>query len=111
GYFGCGPDLPLSSLPFGSRVKGGVRLRLKSTAGLNFSDLTLDRLPVYLGGREDVANSLYELAFGAGLGALVLPPGRPPEWLETPPPSAARPPGLPADCAPPPRPPPTSPGR
>jgi type VI secretion system protein ImpG len=81
-YFSYAPDLPLSSLPFGSRVKGGVRLRLRSTAGLNFAELTLERLRFYLGGREDVANSLYELIFGAGLGAVVLPPGRPPEWLE-----------------------------
>ena len=81
-YFSYAPDLPLSSFPFGSKVKGGVRLRLRSTAGLNFSDLTAERLRFYLGGREDVANSLYELTFGAGLGAVVLPPGRPPEWLE-----------------------------
>jgi type VI secretion system protein ImpG len=81
-YFSYAPDLPLSSLPFGSRVKGGVRLRLRSTAGLNFNELTLERLRFYLGGREDVANSLYELIFGSGLGAVVLPPGRPPEWLE-----------------------------
>jgi type VI secretion system protein ImpG len=81
-YFSYAPDLPLSSLALGPRVKGGVRLRLKSTAGLKFNELTLDRLCVYLGGREDVANALYELIFGAGLGALVLPPQRPPEWLE-----------------------------
>jgi len=81
-YFSYAPDLPLSSLAFGSRVKGGVRLRLRVTAGLKFSELTLDRLCVYLGGREDVANSLYELIFGAALGALVLPPERPPEWHE-----------------------------
>jgi len=87
-YFSYAPDLPLSSLAVGSRVKGGVRLRLRSTAGLNFSELTLDRLRIYLGGREDVAYSLYELTFGAGLGALLLPPARPPEWLEVLPPDA-----------------------
>src|SRR3984893_10973854 len=81
-YFSYAPDLPLNSVALGPRVKGGVRLRLRTTAGLKFSDLTLDRLCVFLGGREDVANSLYELTFGAGLGALVLPPQRPPEWLE-----------------------------
>jgi type VI secretion system protein ImpG len=87
-YFSYAPDLPLSSLPIGARVKGGVRLRLKSTAGLTFNELTLDRLCFYLGGREDVANSLYELTHGAALGALVLPPERPPEWLEVLPASA-----------------------
>jgi type VI secretion system protein ImpG len=81
-YFSYAPDLPLSSLPMGGRVKGGVRLRLRCTAGLQFSELALDRLGFYLGGREDVANSLYELIHGAGLGALVLPTERPPGWLE-----------------------------
>jgi type VI secretion system protein ImpG len=87
-YFSYAPDLPLSSLPFGGRVKGGVRLRLRSTAGLSFPELSLERLRFYLGGREDVANSLYELTFGSGLGALVLSPERPPEWLEVLPASA-----------------------
>ena len=87
-YFSYAPDLPLGSLAFGARVRGGVRLRLRSTAGLKFSDLTLERLCIYLGGREDVANSLYELIFGAGLGALVLPLQRPPEWQEVLPTSA-----------------------
>ena len=87
-YFSYAPDLPLSSLPIGARVKGGVRLRLRSTAGLDFNELALDRLCFYLGGREDVANSLYELTLGAGLGALVLQPERPPEWLEVLPASA-----------------------
>ena len=81
-YFSYAPDLPLGSLVFGSRVKGGLRLRLRCTAGLKFNELALDRLCLYLGGREDVANSLYELIFGAALGVLVLPPGRPPEWQE-----------------------------
>jgi type VI secretion system protein ImpG len=88
GYFSYAPDLPLSSLACGARVKGGVRLRLRCTAGLKFNQLTLDRLRLYLGGREDVANSLYELIFGAGLGVLVLPPERPPEWQEALPESA-----------------------
>jgi type VI secretion system protein ImpG len=81
-YFSYAPDLPLSSLSVGPRVKGGVRLRLKTTAGLKFSDLTLDRLCFYLGGREDVANPLYELTFSSGLGALIVPLQRPPAWQE-----------------------------
>ncbi|MBV9725837.1 MAG: type VI secretion system baseplate subunit TssF [Gammaproteobacteria bacterium] len=81
-YFSYAPDLPLTSLPFGARVKGGVRLRLRATAGLAFNELSLDRLCFYLGGREDIANALYELILGAGLGALVVPPERPAEWLE-----------------------------
>ncbi len=82
-YFSFAPDLPLNALPFGNRrmpaIKGGVRLRLRSTAGVNFSQLPLDQLVVYLSGREDVANRLYELMLASGLGTLVVssPKGQP----------------------------------
>src|SRR5437879_3986223 len=81
-YFSYAPDLPLSSIPVGPQVKGGVRLRLRATAGLKFNQLALDQLCFYLGGREDVANALYELTFGAGLGALMVPLQRPSTWQE-----------------------------
>jgi type VI secretion system protein ImpG len=72
-YFSYAPDLPLNSLPVAQRIKGGVRLTLKTTAGLKFSQTSLDRLSLYLTGRSDVANGLYELCVASGLGALVLP--------------------------------------
>ncbi|MBS0394043.1 MAG: type VI secretion system baseplate subunit TssF, partial [Proteobacteria bacterium] len=81
-YFSYAPDLPLSGLPIASRIKGGVRLRLRTTAGLKFSELDLDTLRVFLGGREDVALKLYELLSGAALGVLVVPPQRPAPWSE-----------------------------
>jgi type VI secretion system protein ImpG len=79
-YFSFAPDLPLNALPIASRIRGGLRLRLKATAGLKFRQMALDRLPIYLTGRDDVVRSLYELCLGAGLGVLVLPvrsPDRP----------------------------------
>ena len=72
-YFSFAPDLPLNALPIASRIRGGLRLRLKATAGLKFKQIAADRLPVYLTGRDDVVRSLYELCLGAGLGTLVLP--------------------------------------
>jgi type VI secretion system protein ImpG len=72
-YFSYAPDLPLNSLPVAQRIKGGVRLTLKTTAGLKFSQTSLDRLSLYLTGRSDVANGLYELCVASGLGVLVLP--------------------------------------
>jgi type VI secretion system protein ImpG len=72
-YFTFAPDLPLTSLPVADRIKGGLRIRLRTTAGLKFAQLPLDRLCFYLTGRDDVANKLYELLLGAGLGTLVLP--------------------------------------
>lgn len=72
-YFAFAPDLPLTTLPVAGRIKGGLRVRLETTAGLTFSQAPIDRLCFYLGGREDVANALYELCLAAGLGVLVLP--------------------------------------
>jgi type VI secretion system protein ImpG len=81
-YFNYAPDLPLSALPIASRIKGGVRLRLKTTAGVKWNEITLASLRFYLGGREDVALRLYELLSGATLGVLLLPPQRPAPWFE-----------------------------
>src|SRR5512134_3514558 len=72
-YFSFAPDLPLNTLPIAPRIKGGVRIRLKTTAGLTFAQTALDRLCLYLTGRDDVANKLHELCLAAGLGVLVLP--------------------------------------
>lgn len=75
-YFSFAPDLPLNTLPFGSRgtpgIKGGVRIRLRTPTGMKFSQLALDRLPCFLAGRDDVAHRLYELLLAAGLGTLVV---------------------------------------
>jgi type VI secretion system protein ImpG len=49
-----------------------VRLRLTTTAGVTFDRLPLDVLPLYLGGRDDVAHRLYELCLAHTLGVLVL---------------------------------------
>jgi type VI secretion system protein ImpG len=97
-YFAFAPDLPLNALPIGPRIKGGVRIRLKSANGIPFSRMPIDRLPIYLAGADGVANKLYELCLGANLGALVLP-ARSPRWHEFLKPSAIRPVGFADDEA------------
>lgn len=81
-YFSFAPDLPLAAVPAGARVKGGLRLRLRARGGLRFDQVGLQHLPIYLSGNEDVAYKLYELALGACVGMLVLPPQRPVPWCE-----------------------------
>lgn len=79
-YFSFAPDLPLTSLPIAKRIKGGVRLRLKTTAGLTLSQLAMRELRIFLSGSDEVAYKLYELCLGAGLGMLVAPAIRPWPW-------------------------------
>ncbi|HVK55739.1 MAG TPA: type VI secretion system baseplate subunit TssF, partial [Burkholderiales bacterium] len=79
-YFSYAPDLPLTTLPIGKNVKGGVRLKLKTTAGLNFNQIGLDRLRIFLSGGDEVAYKLHELMLGAPLGAVVAPAQRPWPW-------------------------------
>lgn len=93
-YFSFAPDLPLATLPVEKPIKGGVRLRLRSTAGLTFNQLDLDRLTLFLSGSEEVAYKLHELCCGAPLGVYVSPPVRPAPWHEFLPAAAVRPAGF-----------------
>jgi type VI secretion system protein ImpG len=70
-YFSFAPDLPLNTL-IPQRIRGGVRIRLRTTAGLKFAQTSLDRLRLYLTGRDEVANQLYELCMAAPVGALAV---------------------------------------
>jgi type VI secretion system protein ImpG len=60
-YFTHAPDLPLAGLPVAQRIKGGLRIRLKTTAELTFAQTAVEHLTFHLTGRPDVANWLYEL--------------------------------------------------
>jgi type VI secretion system protein ImpG len=81
-YFSLAPDLPLAALPGAQLIKGGIRLRLKCTAGLGFNDLDLDTLRVYFAGSDEVAYQLHELALGTCAGVLAAPSTRPWPWYE-----------------------------
>ena len=77
-YFSYAQDLALPSLPAPQPIKGGVRIRLRTTAGLKFSQISLDRLRFYLSSRDerdDTANQLYELCMAASVGVLVVAGG------------------------------------
>jgi type VI secretion system protein ImpG len=98
-YFPYAPDLPLNTLPVAQRIKGGVRIRLRTTAGLKFTQVSLDRLTFYLAGRNDVANTLYELCLATAVGALVLPGQAARRWHEFLPASSIQPVGFSDDEA------------
>jgi type VI secretion system protein ImpG len=98
-YFSFAPDLPLNSLPIAPRIKGGLRIRLRTTAGLKFEQTRIDRLCFYLAGRDDAANKLLELCLASGLGVLVRPVGGRPSDVTLLPPSSIRPVGFTDDEA------------
>jgi type VI secretion system protein ImpG len=79
-YFTVASDLPLASLRFAQRVKGGVRIRLRTTGGLTFNKLPLRELRLFLSAPDEVAYKLHELCLGACLGALVRPASRSAGW-------------------------------
>jgi type VI secretion system protein ImpG len=93
-YFSFAPDLPLATLPAARRIKGGVRLRLRTTAGLTFAQLGMDRLRLHLSGSDEVAHKLYELSLGAGCGVLIVPAARPCPWQVFLTPDSVRPVGF-----------------
>ncbi|MBX3635772.1 MAG: type VI secretion system baseplate subunit TssF [Rubrivivax sp.] len=82
-YFSQAADLPLAALPDWRRYRSGLRIRLRATAGLDFSRIALDDLRLHLAGIDEVAYRLHDLVVGHTLGLLVLPTRRPAAWHET----------------------------
>lgn len=68
------PDLP--------GAKAGIRLRLRTTAGLTFDRVALSGLRLYLRGSEQLPLRLYELLVAGTRALVVRPPERPPPWQE-----------------------------
>jgi len=93
-YFAFAPDLPLNTLPMSQRIRGGLRIRLKTAGGLKFNQLPIGRLCFYLTGLDDTANRLYELCMAAALGVLALPAKGAPADYELLPASNLRPVGF-----------------
>ncbi|TFG43010.1 MAG: type VI secretion system baseplate subunit TssF, partial [Syntrophobacterales bacterium] len=74
-------------------VKAGLRLRLRCTAGQPFSQLPLERLPLFLRGPE-VAYPLYEQLMANMLALVVQPARKPVNWHESLPASSVKPVGF-----------------
>lgn len=79
-YFTFAPDLPLNKLPLPQPVKGGIRLKIKATAGLKFNQLGLEQLRLFFSGGDEIAYKLHELCLGAPLGVAVAPAIEPWPW-------------------------------
>ena len=81
-YFTHATDLPMAAVPEWRKYRSGLRLRIRTTAGLDFSQIQLQDLRLHCTGIDDVAYRLHELVCGHTLGVLVLPSKRPAAWHE-----------------------------
>ena len=70
-YLAHAGELPLAGLPYARRVKGALRMRLQTGAGIPFSELAMDKLRLYFAGGEEIAFKLHELCTGNVLGVIV----------------------------------------
>ena len=61
-------------------VKAGVRLRIRTTAGVPLEEIALDRLNLFLRGGDEVAMHLYEQMLGRAVRIVARPPDRPTPW-------------------------------
>ena len=81
-YFSHAPDLPLSRLPAASRIKAGLRIKLRTLAGARFDQMAIDSLPLTITASDDIAYRLHELALGQIVGSWVRVEGSEPalQW-------------------------------
>jgi len=77
-YTGYVGDLAELNLP--ARPRGSLRLKLKTTAGLKFSELALDELTLFLRGADDQPTRIYEQMMAHTVAVVARPPGRPAPW-------------------------------
>ncbi|ADB16510.1 type VI secretion protein, VC_A0110 family [Pirellula staleyi DSM 6068] len=73
-------DAASIEVPNVAGLKAGIRLRIRTTAGLKFKDTKLDRLTLFLRGAGDLPMHLYEQILGNPLGFVVRPTTRPIPW-------------------------------
>ncbi|CAN5776555.1 type VI secretion system baseplate subunit TssF [soil metagenome] len=71
-YFAHAANLPTGDAPALRKYGGGVRIKLRTTGGLDFSQLACRDLRLCCSGIDDVAYRLHELLCGQALGVLVM---------------------------------------
>jgi type VI secretion system protein ImpG len=62
-----------SGAPSLTGLKAGIRLRLKTTAGLKFNQLSLDNLPIYLRGVGELPSKIYEQLLSNSIAVVIQP--------------------------------------
>jgi type VI secretion system protein ImpG len=65
----------LGTLQIPGKPKAALRLKLQASAGLNFNQLALDNLPLFLPGADEIAFRLYELMLAHTVALVIRPVG------------------------------------
>jgi len=78
-FSGAAASLGVPALP---GVKAGLRIRLKTTGGLRFNQIALDRLTLHLRGAEEVPMQLYEQMLANAVALVARPVKLPAPWME-----------------------------
>lgn len=81
-YFTFAGELPGVDLSRIRGIKAGLRIKLRTTAGLKFNELALHALPLYLRGAEALPMKLYEQILGNALAVVVRPAKLPAPWSD-----------------------------
>jgi type VI secretion system protein ImpG len=70
-YFTHAANLPVARVPEWRKYAGGLRIRLRTTAGVDFARMAMQDLRLFCSANDDVAYRLHELICGHCLGAVV----------------------------------------
>jgi type VI secretion system protein ImpG len=89
-YFGSAGALATVGVDRLDGVRAGIRLSLRTTGGVAFDELALDRLRLFLKGTDGLPGRLYEQLVGNVKRLLVRPKGGANAWREYLPPSSVR---------------------
>ena len=73
------PDINDPYLPV---PKAGIRIRLRTTAGLTFDALSLEQLPVYIRGSDEFPMHVYEQMLGNSIAMVVQSTSNPIPWQQ-----------------------------
>ena len=75
-------DIVSLDVPDIAGARAALRLRLRTTAGLQFHQISLDRLSVFIRGSDELPMRIYEQLFTRAVGVVVRPTSKPAPWRE-----------------------------
>jgi type VI secretion system protein ImpG len=93
-YVATSSTLPSVETPYVPTPRAGLRLRLRTTAGLTFEALSLESLPLYLRGTHELPMKIYEQLMAHSVAMVVRPAAGAPSWQEVSDRSCIRPMGF-----------------